>query len=262
MYRSPRPYYSQAQQCSVQYASYLREFTALYRGGPCATWYPFFDCCHLTRLFPVTSSGVYEIGDPCVRTSLSPYTSRLHAKCDMFTAGGGWTIIMQRNATSGGSSVDFSSKGWSEYEDGFGSYSGDFWFGLSNIHCITQRETYELRVELTFTDGTEGYTGYSSFRVDYRSNHYTLRIGSASGNTSANDGLGPLNGFAFQTSDYASNSNCQNRAEGGFWFPNSGACTSGTNLHAKVGTWDRKPLSSVTMMIRPVSCALIRDCPA
>ena len=169
---------------------------------------------------------------------------------------------MQRNATSEGSSMNFTSERWNEYEDGFGSYSGDFWFGLSNIHCITQRETYELRVKLTFTDGTEGQAGCSSFRIDSRSNRYTLRIGSVSGNNSANDGLGPLNGFAYQTSDYASNSNCQGHAQGGFWFPNSGVCTSGTNLHAKVATWVSKPLSSVTMMIRPVSCALIRDCPA
>ena len=261
VYRSPRPYYSQAQQCSGRYYYYFNELVALYRSGPCAAWPPYFDCCHLARLFPITESGVYEIGDPCIHTSLSPFTSKLHAKCEMFAVGGGWTIILQRNVTSGGDPVDFSSKQWDEYEDGFGSFSGDFWFGLSNLRCITQRETYELRVELTFSDGTKGDIMYSSFGIDSRTNCYKLKIGRPSGNnTITDDRLSPLNNYCFQTSDYPSNSNCRN-VEGGFWLPKSGNCAKSTNLNAGVGTWNDRNVASVTMMMRPVSCAIIRDCP-
>ena len=262
VYRSPRPYYSQAQQCSERYISYFREFVALYRSGPCAAWPPYFDCCHLARLFPNTDSGIYEIGDPCIHTSLSPFTSKLHAKCEMFAVGGGWTIILQRNVTSGGDSVDFSSKRWDEYEDGFGSFSSDFWFGLSNLRCITQREAYELRVELTFSNGMKGAISYSSFNIDSRSNHYKLRIGSSPKNYyNITDALSPLNGYYFQTSDYATNPNCRGNVEGGFWLPTSGNCATRTNLNAGVGTWNGRNVASVTMMVRPVSCAIIKDCP-
>ena len=31
--------------------------------------------------------------------------------------------------------VDFA-RGWDEYEQGFGDFGGDFWFGLDKIHSV------------------------------------------------------------------------------------------------------------------------------
>nr|WNS50089.1 tenascin-like protein [Halisarca dujardinii] len=241
---------------------YFQEFTAVYRGGSCSAWYPYMDCCYLMRLFPYVSNGVYEIGDPCVRNFLHPYSLRMHTKCDMFAAGGGWTVIMQRNTSdsSGSSSVDFSSKGWDDYENGFGSLSGDFWFGLANLRCITQRETYELRVELTFADGSSGDIIYPDFQVDTRANGYKLTFGAPVGNATVNDAFARMTNFIFQTSDFVRSSTCKGKIEGGFWAPGNGACSIRTNLHASVAMWMGKQVYSASMMLRAVRCGNIRDC--
>ena len=39
-------------------------------------------------------------------------------------------------------------RGWSDYEEGFGDLEGEFWYGLKNIHCLTNRESVELKFNL------------------------------------------------------------------------------------------------------------------
>ena len=45
--------------------------------------------------------------------------------CDGVTAGGGWLVVQRRHDGS----VDFN-RGWIDYEDGFGSLTGEFWYGF------------------------------------------------------------------------------------------------------------------------------------
>ncbi|CAB3993826.1 Hypothetical predicted protein [Paramuricea clavata] len=53
--------------------------------------------------------------------------------CDMND--GGWTVFQHRYDGS----VDFN-LGWTEYQEGFGNLSGEFWLGLEKLHRITTSE--------------------------------------------------------------------------------------------------------------------------
>ena len=54
---------------------------------------------------------------------------------DETTDCGGWLVI-QRNKIS--SPVDFN-RNWTDYEEGFGDLNTELWYGLSVMHCLTQR---------------------------------------------------------------------------------------------------------------------------
>ena len=61
------------------------------------------------------------------------------------TDGGGW-IIIQRNKED--SSVNFN-RNWADYEKKIGDLNTDleFWYGLEEMHYLTQKGQWEMRVE-------------------------------------------------------------------------------------------------------------------
>ena len=79
----------------------------------------------------------------------------------METDGGGWIVIQRRLP---GGTENFTRK-WADYENGFGDMSGEFWLGLSNIHCLTAREKLELRIDMITEDGMPKTWTYSVFQV-------------------------------------------------------------------------------------------------
>ena len=48
---------------------------------------------------------------------------------------------------------------------GFGSLTGEFWFGLNALHCLTSQGEWELRIDLKLTNGTIIYLSYKQFAV-------------------------------------------------------------------------------------------------
>ena len=44
-------------------------------------------------------------------------------------------------------SVDFN-RTWVEYEDGFGKLTGEFWYGLRALHCLTGQGGWEMRMDI------------------------------------------------------------------------------------------------------------------
>ena len=42
--------------------------------------------------------------------------------------------------------IDFN-RNWSDYEEGFGSLTGEFWHGLSAIHYLTPHGHWEIHID-------------------------------------------------------------------------------------------------------------------
>ncbi|RUS69910.1 hypothetical protein EGW08_022328 [Elysia chlorotica] len=144
--------------------------------------------------------------------------------CDTLTDGGGW-IIIQRRATG---DVDFY-RDWDSYKTGFGSLSGDFWLGNENIHKLTTKGVYELRVEIKFKGRLE-YASYDKFSIGKELSKYTLRLGQYSG--TAGDSLREHDGEPFSTHDKDHdlyNRNCAEVFTGAWWYK---ACHH-SNLNGK-----------------------------
>ena len=131
--------------------------------------------------------------------------------CDAYSDGGGWLVVQRRKDGS----VSFN-RGWVEYEEGFGDLNGEFWYGLTSLHCLTSQGQWELHIDLTHTNGTKTYLHYKQFTIGSASDDYPLQISQykgiypidpfyySSGHT--------LNGMKFTTKDrendkYSSN-NC------------------------------------------------------
>ncbi|XP_019861251.1 PREDICTED: fibrinogen C domain-containing protein 1-like [Amphimedon queenslandica] len=137
--------------------------------------------------------------------------------CDMETDGGGWTVFQRRQDGS----VDFY-RNWTDYENGFGDLTGEFWLGLSKIHRLTKEGSNTLRVDLGDFNNDTAYANYSTFSVSDGSTEYILTVGGYSG--TAGDSLAwNHNGFRFSTRDNDNDrygGNCAKSHIGGWWYNN------------------------------------------
>ena len=169
----------------------------------------------------------------------------------------GWLVIQRRMDGS----VDFY-RGWSDYRQGFGNPSGEFWIGLETIHNLTQSITYKLRIHLEDFEGNTRYAEYSTFAISDEAHNYTLSIGTYSG--TAGDGLTPHNHKPFLTKDHRGNNYCPVRYKGAWWFHEchhsnlNGRYLQGTHTSLAEGVnWYRwkghyYSLKTSIMMIKPV----------
>ena len=179
------------------------------------------------------------------------------------SGGGGWLVVQRRQDGS----VDFN-RGWVDYEDGFGSLTGEFWYGLRSLHCLTNQGQWEMRIDITLTNGTKTYLSYSSFKIGPASSNYKLSISGFQG-IASNDPFASshlhirLNGMQFTTKDMDNNKgggNCAlrgNGATGGWWYNKCAfiginhkiQCKQGVYLS---GSWES--FSFTEMKIRPFNC--------
>ena len=132
----------------------------------------------------------------------------------METDGGGWTVFQRRQDGS----VDFY-RNWTDYENGFGNLTGEFWLGLSKIHRLTKEGSNTLRVDLGDFEGNTAYANYSTFNVSDGSTEYILTVGGYSG--TAGDSINYNNGWRFTTRDNDNDnwsSNCAQALNSGWWY--------------------------------------------
>ncbi|XP_021103187.1 microfibril-associated glycoprotein 4 isoform X1 [Heterocephalus glaber] len=80
--------------------------------------------------------------------------------CDMTTEGGKWTVFQKRF----NGSVSFF-RGWNDYKLGFGRADGEYWLGLQNLHLLTLKQKYELRVDLEDFENNTAYAKYVDFSI-------------------------------------------------------------------------------------------------
>ena len=179
--------------------------------------------------------------------------------CDTLTNGGGWLIVQRRQDGS----VDFN-RGWADYEDRFGSLTGEFWYGLQSLHCLTNQGQWEMRINFILTDGTKSYISYSSFKIRPASSNYQLSISGYKGITSYDPIIGSSTNYkGFTTKDRDNDGWKYNCAvddvsyAGGWWYHRCSHIFSnhqyknsfGINLG---GLW--KSLNFTKMKIRPIYC--------
>ena len=130
----------------------------------------------------------------------------------METDGGGWTVFQRRQDGS----VHFY-RNWTDYEDGFGNLTGEFWLGLGKINRLTKEQSNTLRVDLGDFDGNTSYAQYTTFSVGDNTTEYILTVGGYSG--TAGDSLAYHNGMKFSTRDN-DKGNCAQYWNGAWWFNN------------------------------------------
>ena len=137
------------------------------------------------------------------------------AYCDMETDGGGWTVFQRRMDGS----VDFY-RNWTDYQQGFGNLSGEFWLGLDKIHRLTSAGI-QLRVDMQDFNGNSAYAQYTSFSVGDSASKYILSVSGYSG--TAGDSLGVHNQYPFSTRDQdndRSSDHCAYESQGAWWHKN------------------------------------------
>ncbi|XP_025102349.1 uncharacterized protein LOC112568967 [Pomacea canaliculata] len=152
-------------------------------------------------------SGVYSIELPETR-------EKLRVWCDMDSGNGGWLVFQRRRDGS----VDFY-RNWTQYEQGFGDISGDFWLGLSRLHTLTKGRPTRLRVDLGEKNGHRHYAEYTTFRVDGPETNYRLTVSGYSGD--AGDSLEYHNNKSFTTYDRDNDEvyfNCAANNHGAWWY--------------------------------------------
>ena len=160
----------------------------------------------------INSQGVFATGRYTISPSNCPIS--FDVRCDMDTDDGNWTIFQYRFTGS----VDFF-LGWDDYERGFGSADGEYWMGLSQIHCMTKSGNWQLRIDMEAFDGDTAYAVYDSFHLGDASSNYMLSIGTNSG--TAGDSLTYHNNMAFSTTDRDNdgcNCDCTNTWKGAWWY--------------------------------------------
>ena len=218
---------------------------------------PIESCCCLgynNTHFNAKSSGVYTIANFC-----GVKCSNTRAYCDTSSGGGGWLVVQRRKDGS----VDFN-RSWVDYEDGFGSLTGEFWYGLRPLHCLTNQGKWEMRFDVTYSDGTKHYFSYPSFRVGPASSNYTLNVIFKHTFT---DPLSshPLHGSSFTTKDKDNDTwnrgNCAVKNSGGWWYLHCSHIhindqynvSDGIRIYNRgTNTW--YSLIFTEMKIRPINC--------
>ncbi|XP_038061078.1 uncharacterized protein LOC119731866 [Patiria miniata] len=164
------------------------------------------DCQRLYNV-GVKGSGIYTI------YPAGKYKNRMKVYCDMDTEPNGWIVFQKRFDGS----VNFT-RNWTEYRDGFGDLSGEFWLGNEKLRLLTSTHRWALRVDLVDDQGKTEQINVNKFSV--KGNDYTL------GRDSPASDFPQFNQHKFSTYDNDQDDeepyNCADRQGGGWWF---GACS-------------------------------------
>ncbi|XP_043065254.1 fibrinogen-like protein 1 [Drosophila ficusphila] len=199
-------------------------------------------------------SSIYKIKIP----GSEPFT----VPCELtFT---GWTVIQRR--------VDGSenfARNWTDYKNGFGDLSREFFIGLQKLHLMTSARPHELYIKLGKIDGSTSFAHYDDFKIGSEAESFKLiSVGKYSG--TAGDSLKSRESYKFSTFDREndrSRDSCAVTHGGGWWYY---ACTysmlngkyykdgrveSGKTYGIHWGSWQNDDwtisLTFAEMMIRP-----------
>ncbi|CAH3152451.1 unnamed protein product, partial [Pocillopora meandrina] len=174
-----------------------------------------------------------------------------HVFCDQNTNGGGWIVFQKRFDGS----EDFD-RNWSDYKNGFGNLTQEFWLGNDRIYRLTDQH-HELLVELEEYAKSVTHARYSYFSIGSEENGYELHLGSYRG--SAGDVLTYHKNVKFSTKDEKNDEGCSQEYRSGWWYKGCNMSNSGVNLNGfnlgrspriSTGSMNLLPKKSTSMKIR------------
>ncbi|XP_075539922.1 techylectin-5A-like [Dermacentor variabilis] len=153
--------------------------------------------------------------------------------CDLTSDGGGWTVIQRRGQF--GNRVFHFYRNWTEYAQGFGSASEEYWIGNNALHALTYgEEKVTLRIVLSNTTKDSTFIYYNNFRVEHEQHLFQLKVEDLIG-PQGWDAMKHSNGQKFSTFDRdndSGNTNCAAAYRGGWWYGNCHGCNpNGLNLN-------------------------------
>ena len=210
-------------------------------------------CCDLIGLPRYRApNGIYQMRK-CIPSyeKITPFTTLTSdILCEMGDDGGGWLII-QRNDMK--TQVNFTNKKWSDYEEGFGNLKSHFWYGLKSIHCLTQNNSWEMKLIFKFKNHDWHHLHYNWFSVGRSREKYPLTIGGFTHGRVDWFASHQVNGMKFSTPDNdndASSGNCAIQWKSGWWYNN---CTD-ININSQPPYVRNHDVEFTQMMIRPREC--------
>ena len=176
-------------------------------------------CCELSSFNFTFARGTNKPGIYLLNNFCGYERIKAAAYCDTINGGGGWLVVQRRQDGSG----DFN-KTWLEYEDGFGKLSGEFWYGLKALHCLTGQGGWEMRMDIKLANGTDIFLQYEQFMVGSAKDLYKLSVKGYQGTIT--DPMAYHNGMYFTTKDRDNDQDYVNCAlqygptqpSGGWWF--------------------------------------------
>ena len=151
-------------------------------------------CCELSSFNFTFAKGTDTSGVNLLDNFCRYDHIKAAAYCDTSSVGRGWLVVQRRQDGS----VDFN-RTWMEYEDGFGKLTGEFWYGLRALHCLTGQGGWEMRMDIKLADGTNIFLQYKQFKVASAIDKYKLTVGGFQGTTT--DPMAYHNGMYFTTKD-------------------------------------------------------------
>ena len=100
-------------------------------------------------------------------------------------------------------------RGWVDYRNGFGTPTGNYWFGLEKVRQLTANAPYRLRIELLSDVNNLWYSAeYDTFLIDSESNGYAIHVtgyygdaGDSIAGYTGSDSDWKHNGMKFTTGD-------------------------------------------------------------
>ena len=218
-------------------------------------------CCDLqlgcfTFSKSIKESGIYVIPNFCGMDE----QCEAEAYCDTINGGGGWLVVQRRQDGS----VDFN-RTWVEYEDSFGNLTGEFWYGLRALHCLTSQGHWEMRMDLKFKSGTKVFLHYEQFKVASAKDKYKLTVGGFQGkNTNPMVNHNQRNFTTKDNGNDGRSTNCAlargpHKPLGGWWFTSSGCWKLNPNAYYDITDaiyinkkWLNLPFTEIK--IRPFQC--------
>ncbi|KAH9504364.1 hypothetical protein Btru_063424 [Bulinus truncatus] len=183
---------------------------------------------------------------------------KLNFMCDTKTDGGGWIIIQRR--VNKDTRFD---RSWKDYKSGFGLICEDYWLGNENVHRITSKGDFVLRIDMKFKLKSY-YAVYTGFFLEGEARNYRFHYKYfVTGNV---DNMMKVHrGQQFSTpdrdNDLAGDLKCAKNYQSGWWYASCHTANLNGIFNKKdfgygviweTLTTDYNSLDSVEMKIRPM----------